>query len=131
MLPAMLSSIVSGGVAPFMTFVIGQSFNAFAAFAVSEGTPADQASLSAGVGLACLELVGLAFGAFALSATTSALWIWVGERNVRAVRDVVYKSVVGKDMAWFDMGMGAENPTGVEQNNGTLGAGSLMAKFSR
>ncbi|EKM73356.1 hypothetical protein AGABI1DRAFT_134972, partial [Agaricus bisporus var. burnettii JB137-S8] len=32
LLPAILTSIIAGGVAPFMTYVIGQSFDAFAHF---------------------------------------------------------------------------------------------------
>ncbi|KAF8153733.1 ABC transporter type 1, transmembrane domain-containing protein [Pholiota molesta] len=87
--------------------------------------PADKAALLSGVGRAALMLVGLAVGSFALGSTTSALWIWVGETNVLAVRKRVYEEVTGKEMAWFDLKMGAgESEEGV-------GAGGLMAKFSR
>ncbi|KAG8704285.1 hypothetical protein FRC08_002326, partial [Ceratobasidium sp. 394] len=42
LLPAIFVSVVSGGVAPFMTRVIGQAFDAFAAFP----SPVVQATLS-------------------------------------------------------------------------------------
>ncbi|KAF8172694.1 P-loop containing nucleoside triphosphate hydrolase protein [Pholiota molesta] len=105
--PAIITSVIAGGIAPFMTLVVGQ------------------AALLSGVGRAALMLVGLAVGSFALGSTTSALWIWVGETNVLAVRKRVYEEVTGKEMAWFDLKMGAgESEEGV-------GAGGLMAKFSR
>src|ERR1700744_2132612 len=57
--PAMLLSIVAGGVAPFTTFVVGQVFNHFAQFTVIVApTPADKAHLRSGVGTSALELLG-------------------------------------------------------------------------
>ena len=131
-LPAILTSILAGGVAPFMTYVVGESFNAFANFPTSPN-PSQSAknSLLHGVGLAALELVGLAAGALALSSITSSLWIWTGERNLRAVRKKVYAAVTQKDMVWFDTKMGAEDSVQVVEGDGPLGAGGLMAKFAR
>jgi ATP-binding cassette subfamily B (MDR/TAP) protein 1 len=123
--PAIITSVIAGGIAPFMTLVVGQVFDTFAQFPLTSPTPADKAALLSGVGRAALMLVGLAVGSFALGSTTSALWIWVGETNVLAVRKRVYEEVTGKEMAWFDLKMGAgESEEGV-------GAGGLMAKFSR
>lgn len=115
-----------------MTFVVGESFNAFANFPTSPN-PSQSAknSLLHGVGLAALELVGLAAGALALSSITSSLWIWTGERNLRAVRKKVYAAVTQKDMVWFDTKMGAEDSVQVVEGDGPLGAGGLMAKFAR
>ncbi|OBZ76058.1 Multidrug resistance protein 2 [Grifola frondosa] len=84
-LPAILTSMLAGGVAPFMTFVVGQSFDAFAAFPVSSSPSEDaKRQLLRGVGLSAMELVALAVGALALSSITSSLWIWTGERNLVA-----------------------------------------------
>ena len=126
LLPAVLSSIVAGGVAPFMTYVVGRAFATFAAFPQSNPTQRDKSHLLQGVGIAALELIALAVGAIVLSSLTSCLWIWVGERNVMAVRKHVYRSVSAKDIAWFDTKMGAES-----DDQRPLGPGGLMAKFSR
>ena len=135
LLSAILSSIVAGGIAPFMTFVIGQAFDAFARFPLTPN-PSTQAKddLLRGVGFAALELVGLAVGSLALSSVTSSLWIWTGEMNVMALRKAVYKFVTAKDMSWFDTHMGMTDGnklTRTDENDGPIGAGGLMAKFTR
>lgn len=132
-LPAVLSSLVAGGIAPFMTFVVGQAFDAFAKFPLTPNPPQDAKDrLLRGVGTAALELVGLAVGSLALSSVTSSLWIWAGERNVMALRKRVYAAVTQKEMVWFDAKMGAEGAVqSTEDDQGPLGAGGLMAKFTR
>ncbi|KII91881.1 hypothetical protein PLICRDRAFT_104545 [Plicaturopsis crispa FD-325 SS-3] len=124
-LPAIITSMIAGGIAPFMTYVIGQNFDAFAAFPLSNPSQQDKDALLQGVGLAALELLGLGVGALALSSITSSLWIWTGERNVMALRKRVYAAVTNKDMVWFDTKMGAEGTVSAD------GAGGLMAKFAR
>lgn len=131
-LPAIVTSILAGGVAPFMTYVVGESFNAFANFPTTPNPPdSAKTSLLHGVGFAAIELVGLAVGALALSSITSSLWIWTGERNLMAVRKKVYTAVTRKDMVWFDTKMGAEDSVQVVEGDGPLGAGGLMARFAR
>ncbi|KAF8064828.1 P-loop containing nucleoside triphosphate hydrolase protein [Lyophyllum atratum] len=129
LLPAIISSIIAGGIAPFMTFVVGQAFAAFARYPLSEPSTLDKDLLLHEVGLAALQLIALAVGALALSSLTSCLWIWTGERNVLALRRRVYEAVTNKDMVWFDSKMGADADTTEDQ--GPLGAGGLMAKFTR
>ena len=108
LLPAILSSLASGGIAPFMTIVVGQTFNAFAQFPTSSpATAAAKSTLLHQVGISCLELIALAVGSIALGSLTSCLWIWVGEMNAMSVRKAVYQSVIGKDMFWFDLHLGA------------------------
>jgi ATP-binding cassette subfamily B (MDR/TAP) protein 1 len=133
LLPAILSSIIAGGVAPFMTYVIGKSFDAFGHFPRDPNPPQSaKDTLLRGVGLAALELVGLAVASIALSSITSSLWIWTGEHNVMALRKLVYESVTQKDMVWFDTKMGSEGTVqATEGDQGPLGAGGLMAKFTR
>jgi ATP-binding cassette subfamily B (MDR/TAP) protein 1 len=132
-LPAILTSMASGGIAPFMTIVVGQTFNAFANFPVSSpATAAEKSTLLHQVGISCLELIALAVGSIALGSLTSCLWIWVGEMNAKSVRRAVYQSVIGKDMFWFDLHMGAAEQQPVADNpQDSLGAGGLMAKFAR
>ena len=133
--PAIASSVAAGGIAPFMTYVVGQSFNAFAAFPLTpHPSQAAKDALLHGVGLAALELVALGCGALLMSSVTSSLWIWTGEWNVIELRRKVYHAVVHNQMEWFDRQMGSDNPTNVQDMGGEgapIGAGGLMAKFAR
>lgn len=131
LLPALVTSVIAGGIAPFMTYVIGQVFDAFSRFSLSTSQPADKDRLLHDVGIGSLQLVGLAVGSLALSSITSCLWIWVGERNVSAIRQRVYQSVTAKEMAWFDTKLGGEVSDESDPNQGPLGAGGLMTKFTR
>ena len=133
LLPAFISSVVAGGIAPFMTYVVGQSLDAFAQFPLTPNPPQSAKNkLLHEVGLAALQLVGLAAGSLAFSGVTSYLWIRTGEHNAMALRKIVYAAVMGKDMVWFDTKMAAEdNVTSVEDEQGPMGAGGLMTKFSR
>jgi ATP-binding cassette, subfamily B (MDR/TAP), member 1 len=126
LLPAVIFSIVSGGVAPFMTLVVGQVFNSFAHFPLSNPSQDARDKLMHDVGIQALELVGLAAGSVILSSITSCFWIWVGEHNAMALGKRVYKSVTGKDMAWFDTKMGSD-----ASNTDSIGAGGMMTQFQR
>ncbi|KAF9045011.1 P-loop containing nucleoside triphosphate hydrolase protein [Panaeolus papilionaceus] len=138
LIPAIFSSLVSGGIAPFMTFVIGQAFDAFATYPNSPASPdfpptkEAKDALLRGVGLAALQLLGLAVGSIALGSVTSSLWIWTGEVNVRALRRMVFRSMMNKEMSWFDSNMGtSSNEAADENSNGPVGAAGHMAKFQR
>ncbi|KAI0043061.1 P-loop containing nucleoside triphosphate hydrolase protein [Auriscalpium vulgare] len=131
-LPAVLFSMVAGGIAPFMTLVIGQVFNTFAKFTViAEPTQHDKHVLLHEIAVDALELLGLAAGSLALSSVTSSLWIWTGERNAMTIRKRVYAAVASREMIWFDMKMGAEDSVESAEGDGPVGAGGLMAKFAR
>ncbi|KIY71143.1 P-loop containing nucleoside triphosphate hydrolase protein [Cylindrobasidium torrendii FP15055 ss-10] len=132
LLPAILASLISGGIAPFMTVAIGQVFNAFALFHNSNGTEADKQKILHDTGIGSIELIGLAIGSIALGSITSGLWISTGEHNVMNLRKYVYAAVTSKDLTWFDTKMGTEGEmTETENNDGPVGAGGLMANFSR
>jgi ATP-binding cassette subfamily B (MDR/TAP) protein 1 len=132
-LPAILSSLASGGITHFMTIVVGQTFDAFAHFPTSSPVTAEEKqTLLRQVGLSCLKLIALAVGSIALSSLTSCLWIWVGEMNAMSVRKAVYRSVITKEMFWFDLHLGAGEQQAIADNaNDPLGAGGVMAKFAR
>ena len=131
LLPAFVFSVVAGGVAPFMTLVLGSVFQTFAKFAaIGSPSPDDRAKLKHDVAISALELLALAAGALALSSLTSFLWILTGERNSMMIRQKVYASVSNREMTWFDTKMGAEDGSQSEAN-GSTGAGGLMAKFAR
>ncbi|KAJ7902851.1 hypothetical protein B0H14DRAFT_3708321 [Mycena olivaceomarginata] len=130
--PAILSSVFTGGIAPFMTIVIGHAFDAFSKFstplAPSEGDPKEL--LVHRVGIVALQLVGLALGSFSLSSLTSYLWILTGEHNVLELRKRVYASIAAEDMMWFDTRASDEQPS-LDDEQGPLGAGGLLAQFMR
>lgn len=115
-LPAIITSALVGAVAPFMTITIGQSFDAFSTFQSDH----DKHRLLHKVGIAALELLGLAAAAFIITSITSSLWVWAAERNLRTLRRRVYAAVVHKELAWYDQNA-AEDAS----------AGGLMARFTR
>ncbi len=125
-LPATAAAIIAGSVAPFMTFVVGQAFNAFSNFPLSDPSSDDKARLRHDVGFAAIELLALAAATLSMSSITSALWVTVGERNVMRLRQTIYDAISRHDMQWFDKGMGSEIGT-----DESVGAGGLMAKFVR
>ncbi|KAG1778875.1 P-loop containing nucleoside triphosphate hydrolase protein [Suillus placidus] len=135
--PAILSSVATGAIAPLMTYAVGQSFNAFAAFPLTPNPPQSaKDTLLHGVGIAAIELVALGISALVMSSITSSLWISTGEHNVVELRRLVYQSVVNKEMSWFDLRMGIDGsaPAGHVQDtseDSPVGAGGLMAKFAR
>jgi len=130
LLPAFLLSVIAGGVAPFMTLVLGNVFEAFALFCrIQSPSPDDRAKLKHDVAIYALELLALAAGALALSSLTSFLWILTGERNSIMIRQKVYTSVSNREMTWFDTKAGSEG--GAQEGNGSTGAGGLMANFAR
>jgi ATP-binding cassette subfamily B (MDR/TAP) protein 1 len=62
-----------------------------------------------------------------------ALWIRHGEGVVARLREAVFVGVQGKSMEWFDLGMGI-NPDEKDdegRNLEAIGAGGLMAKFTK
>jgi ATP-binding cassette subfamily B (MDR/TAP) protein 1 len=86
--PAIVSSIVAGSVAPFMTHVVGKVFDAFAKY-----PPSDPRLLSS-ISLSALQLVALGCASLALSSIMSILWITTAELNVLALRKAVYHAVL-------------------------------------
>ena len=128
LLPAIAVSMISGGVAPFMTVVLGESFDAFSRFSTSSSSQAQKDALLHDVGINSLELVALALGSFLLGTSMSALWIATGERNVMTLRKRVYEAVVKRNLEWFDTKMGTEDGNDSDQS---VGVGGMMASFAR
>ena len=124
LIPAIIVSLISGGVQPFMTHLIGQAFNAMAKFPSVSPTDADRHHLRHAVGFVSLELVGLAVGSLVLSSVMSGLWLRVGEITVMRVRSKVFQAVVERDIEWFD----ALGVSDAEKGSEGVGAGGLDRK---
>ena len=129
-LPAVVVSLISGGVAPFMTIAVGQAFDAFASFPLSNPTQEDKDGLLRGVGISALTLLALAVAALVLSTITSSLWIATGEQNLRALRRRAYHVITNKEMVWYDKKMGSDDSVKTtDGEDGPIGAGGMMAQF--
>jgi ATP-binding cassette subfamily B (MDR/TAP) protein 1 len=111
-----------------MTFVVGQAFDAFSRFPLSNPSQDDRTSLQREVGIVAIQLVALGVAMLALSSATSALWICTGERILMRLRLRVYDGVMNKSMEWFEAKMGALESSGVGEEHS--GSGGLMAKFA-
>jgi ATP-binding cassette subfamily B (MDR/TAP) protein 1 len=118
-----------------MSIIIGEAFNVFSKYPLnlSQATPEDAAALSKGVILSSIKLTVAGIVAILLNYLKSALWIRHGEGVVSRLREAVYIGVQGKEMEWFDMGMGINPDEKDEEGRNTeaIGAGGLMAKFTK
>ena len=128
-LPAIFMSIISGGIAPYMTFVVGQAFDAFSQFSLSEPSREDRVALRREVGIVAIQLVALGVAVLALSSATSALWICTGERNLMRLRTRIYDAVMDKSMEWFESKMGSAEKADAGDEDRS-GSGGMMAKFA-
>lgn len=125
-LPAICASLAAASIPPFMTIVIGDAYDVFSAYQ-STPTPSqhDKVLLLKGMGLAAIEFVAMGGGALFLSGVMSALWTWVGEKNVMYLRRLVYDAVSSKDMEWYDIHTDEKASGDV-----AVGAGGLMTQFA-
>lgn len=122
-LPATIAALAAASIPPFMTIVIGDAYDVFSRYqSTLAPNSSDHAALLQGIGLAALEFCAMGVGALFLSAVMSALWIWVGEKNVMYLRRLVYDSVAGREMEWYDRN--------TDDKEGAVGAGGLMSQFA-
>ncbi|CED83054.1 Multidrug/pheromone exporter, ABC superfamily [Phaffia rhodozyma] len=133
--PAVILSAASGVLTPFMTVIIGSSFNAFASFPTDHAfsTKAERDQLKSDISKASFILVGMGVGFILLNALMAGLWIIIGERMARRLRNEVFTKIGSRDMTWFDLGMGVHDggDENVKGNQEAIGAAGLMAKFTR
>lgn len=120
LIPAVVLGVLSGGLPVAMTHIIGRAFAAFAAY--DPHVPTAQAALYANVRTDVYVLLGLAAGTLVLRSAASALWLLLGERCVRTWRTRLFRTLLAKDISWYDLGMGLGD-------KGDVGAAGLMALF--
>ncbi|WWD10364.1 hypothetical protein V865_008499 [Kwoniella europaea PYCC6329] len=141
LIPAIIFSILSALIAPYMSLVIGDAFAIFAAypFFTELATDSDKSILKDGVRDTSLKLtiagiLGVIFNYF-----KGTFWVWYGESVAAKLRELVYEGVQNKSMEWFDLGMGMrdqDHTNGEGTSNGdekkeAVGVGGLMSKFTR
>lgn len=133
--PAGVIAILSGLLTPYMTLVVGDSFDAFSKYPLVPGaaTDAQDHQLLHDIQLASIKLAAMGFGFLVLHTIMSGLWIWIGEVNVRAIRKEVFDRVGSREMEWFDLGMGlGDGGEEIQEDKEEgVGAAGLMSKFTR
>lgn len=135
LLPGIILAIAGALVQPYMSIIIGDAFAVFSNYPlqVSQATSEQNAALAAGVKLSSVKLTIAGLVAMSLNYVKGALWIRHGEGVVSRLREAVFVGVQGKEMEWFDLGMGI-NPDEKDdegKNAEAIGAGGLMAKFTK
>lgn len=135
LLPAIILAIAGSIVQPYMSVIIGEAFAVFSDYPtdLSQVTAEQNAALSAGVIRTSVKLTIAGLVAMLLNYVKGALWIRHGEGVVARLREAVFVGVQGKNMEWFDLGMGI-NPDEKDEegrNLEAIGAGGLMAKFTK
>ncbi|KIR76978.1 ATP-binding cassette, subfamily B (MDR/TAP), member 1 [Cryptococcus gattii EJB2] len=132
--PAVVLSILSALIQPYMSIVIGNAFAIFAAYPLntSLATDADRAALRGGVANTSIQLTVAGVLALLFNYMKGVMWTRYGETVADRLRSKVYLGVQGKPMEWYDMGMGMrEEEQGEGKENDAVGAGGLMSKFNR
>lgn len=130
-------SVCSGAIQPLMTRIIGDAFDAFAAFNPTS-LPNDQIpqerrdALMSAIATSIWRLCALGVGTMILSTSMISAWIALGERVASALRVQVYNSCDQKRLHWYDCDMGSKSTGQEDSSEGTgIGAGGLMARFAR
>lgn len=93
-----LSGVVAGAKTVY-TLILGSIFEVFAEYGSGTRTGA---SMVHSVSTWCLGLVGLGLGKALFSSLLMALWITHGEARVCSVRQLLFRSLLSKEMGWFD-----------------------------
>lgn len=132
LLPAFLCSVGGALIQPYMSQIIGDVFDVLTQYPLdnAQATPADRQALVDGVRLNTTKLVVAGAVAAALNYAKGVLWQIHGEAVVDRLRRTVYCGVQNKGMEWYDLGMGMKEETEEEEGE-SIGAGGLMAKFTR
>jgi ATP-binding cassette subfamily B (MDR/TAP) protein 1 len=140
LIPATFLSIICGLIPPYMTELLGRTFGAFTTYTITTSNPtltSDQIAAARSILLnstrnSSFQFVGLAVAVIVASSASVALWVINGERTIKALRLKVFKGVGARSMAWYDLGMGAQD---IEEEEGGeeagQGAGGLMGRFSK
>lgn len=147
---AVLLAVISGGLPPLMSRILGDVFDAYTAYnptaLPSRAIPqANKDELLRKILKGVWQLSILSIATMALSTAMISAWIVIGEKVATSLRSRVYISISQRKMQWFDLGMGLsgeDDEQGADEGHGqsdgqsgadgsSIGAGGLMAKFAR
>lgn len=100
LLIALILSIASGIVIPAFAVLLGKIFNIFTTFGAGQISGPDLVEKVSTYGIA---LAGLGSGSGLLNAFYLGLWLVFGELQAKSGREKLFKSMLEKDMEWYDM----------------------------
>ncbi|KAI9680304.1 MAG: hypothetical protein M1829_001190 [Trizodia sp. TS-e1964] len=93
-------SVTSGILIPITSIFLGYIFNAFTEFGAGN---TDAVVLTSTVSANCIALVALGAAGWLFNGAYFMFWLVFGELQAKSVRDKLFKGLVNKEMAWFDM----------------------------
>lgn len=130
-IPAVLLTVVTALIAPYMSMLLGEAFGVFARYPSDtfSATSADRTAFSAGVKRVVIKLALAGTIAVTAQYLKAVAWYRIGEVAANRLREAVYEGVQRKPMEWFDLGMNMK--PGKDLAASAVGAGGLMAKFTR
>lgn len=135
-IPAVASSIGAGVIPALMAKVIGGAFDSFTQYNRDQLSPdlvpqsQKDAFMHAIVGV-IWKFCALGVGTLILSTTMISLWIVIGERVAKEWRLQTYTKMDRNDMSWYEVTLSKNAGITYTEEGGSIGAGGLMAKFSR
>jgi ATP-binding cassette, subfamily B (MDR/TAP), member 1 len=99
LLPAVVVSVFSGGLAPAFTILMGRIFTSFGDFSKNQISGAELES-QVTVNIIAIVIVGVA--AWGLGWAHLALWLAFGENIAKRAREKMMKGLLAKSMTWYD-----------------------------
>ncbi|PWN35013.1 P-loop containing nucleoside triphosphate hydrolase protein [Meira miltonrushii] len=135
-IPAIAASIGAGVIPALMAKVIGGAFDAFTQYNREQLSPdlvpqsQKDAFMHSIVGV-IWKFCALGVGTLILSTTMISLWIIIGERVAKEWRLETYAKMDKNEMSWYEVTLSKNAGISSTAEGGSVGAGGLMAKFSR
>lgn len=100
LLLALIFSIAAGIIAPALAVFLGKIFDLFTNFGAGEISGSD---LLKKVSTNAIVLVALGTASGLLHAGYFTVWLVFGELQAKHVREMLFDSMLEKDMGWYDM----------------------------
>ncbi|KAH9811581.1 P-loop containing nucleoside triphosphate hydrolase protein [Melampsora americana] len=108
LIPAVISSIISGLLPSYMTILIGEAFEAFTLYTLSSGeldSSSAKRTLRSSIGSVSLRLLLIGVGSCLLSLLNHALWSIYAARVCERLQTALYNALSSRPLSWFDNGM--------------------------
>jgi ATP-binding cassette, subfamily B (MDR/TAP), member 1 len=100
LIPALLLTTVAGAIKPAITIFLGRIFDELASF--GSGSTTEDEFLK-NVSIWCISLTGLGIATMVVNGGFFSLWLVFGEMQARSLRDKAFRSMLEKEMEWYDL----------------------------
>ncbi|KAG0142797.1 hypothetical protein CROQUDRAFT_97086 [Cronartium quercuum f. sp. fusiforme G11] len=144
LIPACLCCIVAGLIPPYMTILIGEAFEAFTLYTLTENSFdfADaKHTLRTSIGSVSLRLILIGLASCLLSLLNHTLWSIYAARICEKLQVAIYNALSARHISWFDNGLPTSHPDQFpvlppDESQDTNGrclsaAAGVMSRFSR